>query len=121
MDRRNSFSEECLVLIASPQGCGLRCSSALPIGTPIMLSNLPNGASVTASVANCLPLGTDGKQYLVGASLYTHGNCWGVTNPPVDWVDSQGEANPPDDSAAPKGVWPYNMFSSRGETHPGRR
>jgi hypothetical protein len=121
MDRRNAFSEECVVLIASPQGCGMRCSCPLAIGTPIMLSNLPNGASITASVANCLPLGTDGSQYLIGASLYNHGNCWGIANPPADWagaVEANADADKP---AERKDVWPYNLFSSKGEAHPGRR
>ncbi len=120
MDRKNSFSEECLVLIASPQGCGMRCSCPLPIGTPIMLSSLPNGGNVTASVANCLPLGSGGNQYLVGASLYTHGNCWGIANPPADWADVAENAAS-DKPAESKDVWPYNMFSSKGEAHPGRR
>jgi len=117
MDRRNPFSEQCVVLVASPQGCGLRTSAPLPVGTPIMLSNLPNGLSVTASIANCLPVGTDGSQYLVGASLYNHANCWGIANPPADWADS-GQL---DAAAVRKDVWPYNMFTPRGETHPGRR
>jgi len=121
MDRRNAFSEECIVVVASPQGCGLRCSRELPVGTPIMLSNLPKGGSVTASVANCLPLGNSGNQYLIGASLYTHGNCWGLENPPSDWIDCVGESNPPAGPAQRKGSWPYNIFSDRGEAHPGRR
>ena len=56
-----------LVLIVSAQGCGFRSSEALQIGTPIMLSDLPGGGSVTATVANCLPLGTDGQYFLIGA------------------------------------------------------
>lgn len=125
MDRRNSFSAECLVLVASSQGCGLRCSRALAVGTPIMLGNLPGGASVTARVANCLPLGSDGAQFLIGASLYTHGNCWGVANPPADWAEGAALADAglqaEDEAGQRKDVWPYNMFSPRGEAHPGRR
>ena len=40
---------------------------------------------MTARVANCLPLGNDGKYFLIGASLYTHGNVWGIADPPEDW------------------------------------
>ncbi len=38
-------------------------SEALQIGTPIMLSGLPGGGSVTARVANCLPLGKRWKVF----------------------------------------------------------
>jgi len=86
-----------------------------------MLSNLPNGGSVTASIASCLPLGNDGRQFLLGASLYTHGNCWGITNPPADWADSEDAAAAAASSTPRKDVWPYHMYSARGETHPGRR
>jgi hypothetical protein len=86
---------------------------------------------VTARVANCLPLGNDGKYFLIGASLYTHGNFWGITDAPEDW--SMAEAsNPTPSPASPapasapslavnKKVWPYNLFSEDGEAHPGRK
>src|SRR6266852_4811054 len=84
LDRRRPFGEKCMVLVVSAQGCGFRASEELQIETPIMLSGLPGGGSVTARVANCLPLGNDGKYFLIGASLYTHGNVWGIANPPAD-------------------------------------
>jgi hypothetical protein len=112
-----------------------------------MLSDLPGGGSVTARVANCLPLGNDGKYFLIGASLYTHGNVWEVADPPEDWsvaAQSSPEPNPatPAQASAPKApanklgskpgsqagnkpvnkkVWPYNLFSEDGEAHPGRK
>jgi hypothetical protein len=134
LDRKRPFGEKCMVLIVSAQGCGFRCSEALPVETPIMLSGLPGGASVTARVANCLPLGSDGKYFLIGASLYTHGNFWGITDAPEDW--SMAEASNPTPSPASPGnpspasaptppvnkkVWPYNLFSEDGEAHPGRK
>ena len=85
LDRRRPFGEKCMVLVVSAQGCGFRASEELQIETPIMLSGLPGGGSVTARVANCLPLGNDGQYFLVGASLYTHGNIWGIADPPADW------------------------------------
>ena len=77
-----------MVLVVSAQGCGLRSSRALPMETPIMINDLPGGGSVTGHVASCLPLGNDGKYFLVGVSLYSHGNVWGIANPPEDWVNA---------------------------------
>jgi hypothetical protein len=131
LDRKRPFGDKCLVVIVSAQGCGFRSSEALPIETPIMLSGLPGGGSVTARVANCLPLGSDGQYFLIGASLYTHGNVWGIADPPEDWSDAaQGDPTPSTATAAPaaapkltvnKKVWPYNLFSDGAEAHPGRK
>ncbi len=131
LDRKRPFGDKCLVVIVSAQGCGFRSSEALQIETPIMLSGLPGGGSVTARVANCLPLGSDGKYFLIGASLYTHGNVWGIADPPEDWNDAvQGDPAPSAANAAPaaapkltvnKKAWPYNLFSDGAEAHPGRK
>jgi hypothetical protein len=131
LDRQRPFGDQCMVLIVSAQGCGFRSSEALEIETPIMLSGLPGGGSVTARVANCLPLGNDGKYFLIGASLYTQGNVWGIADPPEDWnVTAQTAAAPPSASDGPasaakltvnKKVWPYNLFSEGAEVHRGRK
>jgi|SRR5580704_6548494 hypothetical protein len=131
LDRTRPFGDRCMVLIVSAQGCGFRCSEALQIETPIMLSGLPGGGSVTARVANCLPLGNDGKYFLIGASLYTQGNVWGIADPPKDWsAAAHSDATPspanPTPTSAPtltvnKKVWPYNLFSEGAEAHPGRK
>jgi hypothetical protein len=115
----------------SAQGCGFRASEELQLETPIMLSGLPGGGSVTARVANCLPLGKDGQYFLIGASLYTHGNVWGIADPPADWDDVAKDdpvASRPKTAAADapkltvnKKVWPYNLFSEGAELHPGRK
>jgi len=125
LDRMRPFAENCLVLIASAQGCGFRSSRALPLETPIMLNGLPGGGSVTARVANCLPLGSDGKYFLIGASLYTHGNVWGIANPPEDWKIAEqstpspaGKSNssaPPTPLRVNKKQWPYNLFDENTE------
>jgi len=122
LDRVRPFAERCVAVVVSGQGCGFRSSRALQIETPIFLSDLPGGGSVTARVASCLPLGSDGKYFLIGASLYTHGNVWGIADPPEDWdVEGQGtaaagtaahgqpSAQKPDVSG--KKNWPYNRFS----------
>ena len=119
LDRMRPFAEQCQVLVVSAQGCGFRSSQALHLETPILLSGLPGGGSVTGRVANCLPLGSDGKLFLIGISLYTHGNVWGIADPPADWsVAASGGPGPrPAHTAtenAPKlvvnkKVWPYNL------------
>lgn len=137
LDRKRPFGDRCLLLVVSAQGCGFRSSEELQAGTPIMISDLPGGSSVTAHVVNCVPMGSDGKYFLVGASLYTHGNVWGIANPPDDWRvvaenDAKSGAVPP---AAPDGKtdrsagaastqkkpWPYNLFSEGAEASLGRR
>lgn len=136
LDRARPFGDRCVVLIVSPQGCGFRSSEAIELETPVMLSGLPGGGSVTARVASCVPLGSDGKHFLVGASLYTHGNVWGIANPPEDWKDAESStpavpspaqpasAHPADNSAQAsvnKKSWPYNLFDHGAEAHPGRK
>jgi hypothetical protein len=136
LDRMRPFAERCELLVVSAQGCGFRSSRALPMETPVMIGDLPGGGSVTARVANCLSLGSDGKYFLIGASLYTHGNVWGIAEPPADWriaskddpapVDGSSQAKPAAAAAATqlqthKQVWPYNIFSAGTEAHPGRK
>jgi hypothetical protein len=122
LDRRRPFGEKCMVLVVSAQGCGFRASEELQLETPIMLSGLPGGGSVTARVANCLPLGNDGQYFLVGASLYTHGNVWGIADPPADWgIAAKDEAAQEAKIPAQKKVWPYNLFTDGAELHPGRK
>jgi hypothetical protein len=125
LDRLRPFAEQCMVLIVSAQGCGFRSSQALQLETPIMLTGLPGGASVTARVANCLPLGNDGKSFLIGAALYTHGNVWQIADPPKDWNDATTSGPAPSPAtvapSAPqltvnKKAWPYNLFAAGVET-----
>lgn len=131
LDRTRPFADKCMVLIVSAQGCGFQSSRALQIETPIMISDLPGGGSVTARVANCLPLGNDGKYFLIGAALYTHGNVWGIADPPEDWNLAAESAPAPsaaksDAEDSPKltvnkKAWPYNLFSEGVEAHPRRK
>jgi hypothetical protein len=126
LDRIHPFSARCVALVVSAQGCGFQASQALPLETPLLLSDLPGGASASGRVANCLPLGKDGKQFLIGVALYNHGNVWGIANPPDDWnnvshstnASATATKNPPTQS---KDVWPYNLFSGHSEARPGRK
>jgi hypothetical protein len=123
MDGRHPFSAECLVLVVSPLGCGFRATQALPLETPVLLSDLPGGGSASARVANCLPLGNDGKHFLIGVSLYNPGNVWGIADPPADWNCTSSAGTSAGDAAATKSknAWPYNLFSGQGEAHHGRK
>ncbi|MFZ0536143.1 MAG: hypothetical protein WAM47_04755 [Candidatus Sulfotelmatobacter sp.] len=125
MDRRHPFSAQCTALVVSPQGCGIRASQALPLETPILLGDLPGGGTASGRVANCLPLGNDGKSFLIGVSLYNEGNVWGLVDPPEDWnctPKTSSSAGPEGKATAKsKDVWPYNVFSGHGEAHPGRK
>jgi hypothetical protein len=123
LDRRHTFVAECVAIVVSPQGAGLQAPQALPIETPVLLSGLPGGASASARVASCLPLGADAKRFLIGVSLYNPANVWGVVEPPADWnILSEASASAASPSAAkPEAAWPYNLFSGNTETHPGRK
>ena len=135
LDRQRPFGDRCVLLVVSAQGCGFRASEELLAGTPIMISNLPGGGSVTAHVANCVPMGSDGKYFLVGASLYTHGNVWGIANAPQDWNEAGKDDPAPKPAAiaqdshdsatakpnARKKAWPYNVFSEGAEAPLGRK
>jgi hypothetical protein len=118
------FAEESHTLVVNPQGCGVKLSRALDPGTRVLLDGLPGGAQVTARVANCLPLGTDGRWYLLGLALDTAGNVWGIAKPPEDWTIPDvpvAEPAAPAEDPVKKKNWPYSLFSQRGEAHPGRR
>jgi hypothetical protein len=135
LDRMRPFGEKCTLLVVSAQGCGFRASEELQVETPLMLSGLPGGGSVTARVASCVPLGNDGNYFLIGASLYTHGNVWGIADPPEDWKVAPNDPIPtapsvpahavPKEKLKPaaqrKQSWPYNLFSEGAELHPGRK
>lgn len=131
VDRMRPFAERCVMLVVSAQGCGFRSTRPVQLETPIMISDLPAGGSAMARVANCLPLGNDGKFYLIGAALYNAGNVWGIADPPEDWnvaakndpVAAKPKAAASDAAkvTVQKKSWPYNLFSEGAEVHPGRK
>ncbi|HEY1660207.1 MAG TPA: hypothetical protein VGG14_17780 [Candidatus Sulfotelmatobacter sp.] len=121
MDRRHPLSAECVALLVNPQGCGVRASQALPLETPVFLGDLPGGATASGRVASCLPLGNDGRFFLIGVSLYNPGNVWGIANPPEDWNCSPAAKPSAENSNKKKEVWPYNLDPSRGKPHSYRK
>jgi hypothetical protein len=118
------FAEESHTLVVNPQGCGVKLSRALELGTRVLLDGLPGGLQATARVANCLPLGADGRYFLLGLALETTGNVWGIKSPPADWGEASAQVVAPVaavEDPVKKKNWPYSLFSQKGEAHPGRR
>ncbi len=124
-----NFSELCQTVIVNPQGCGVQMSRPLDVGLEVQLDGLPCGKSIHAHVASCVSMRSS---WLIGLALNQEevGNVWGIHPAPDDWsvasetlptanaVDSRGTSSK---GPAKKDEWPYAMFSSRGEFHPGRK
>lgn len=117
LDHKHPLAAECVAVVVSPQGCGLRASQALPLETPVLLADLPGGASASGRVASCLPLGKDGKNFLIGVALYNPANVWGIANPPEDWNCGAEAAGAGNTRASSKGEWPYNLVSRKDQSH----
>jgi hypothetical protein len=121
LDPAIPFSEHCHTLVVNTEGCGVRVSRPLEPGVSVLLDELPGAASAPARVANCVPLGTGGNFWLVGIALEQPGNIWCIQPAPPDW----GIESKPAPAAVPlpkkENEWPYSVFSSKGEAHPGRK
>lgn len=123
LDAANPFTEPCHTLVVNTQGCGVRLSRSLEPGTQVCLDELPSGRTVTARVANAVPLGSGGKYWLVGLALEENGNIWGIHPAPADWGTEPAPAAAVAAAAvgAKKNEWPFTQFSQKGEFHPGRK
>jgi hypothetical protein len=128
LDPAIQFSESGHTLVLNTQGCGVRLSRALEPGMAVSLDELPGRKSVPARVANCVPLGTGGKWWMVGIALDEPANVWGVHPAPADWgsdaaftAAAAAPAASPAPNSTKSGEWPFRQFSNRGEFHPGKR
>jgi len=102
----------------------MRVTRPLEPGLTVELGELPTGKVVSATVANCVPLGTGAKYWLVGLALHEPGNIWGIRPAPADWgmePAAVAAATPEPVAPSKSGQWPYTQFSPRGEFHPGRK
>jgi hypothetical protein len=84
-DSTHLRSEPCLIIVVNLEGCGVRFSHPLEIGTRVHLEGLPEKRSVTARVVNCISLGDYEKFWFLGLALDEPGNVWGIKTPPEDW------------------------------------
>jgi len=120
LDSAVPFSERAHTVVINTEGCGVRLSRSLEAGTPVLLDELPGGNKVRGTVVSSVPLGTEGKYWLVGVAFEENGNFWCIQPAPADWGDC-----PPAVAPVPlpqkKDEWPYTLFSAKGEAHPGRR
>jgi hypothetical protein len=125
LDPAIDLCEHCHTLVVNTQGCGVRLSRSLEAGVEVRLDQLPTGTIVTARVANSVPLGADGKYWLVGLAMEESGNIWGIHPAPADWGgESMAAASGVHISSVvpeKKNEWPFSQFSNRGEFHPGRK
>jgi len=120
LDADCQFCEDCHTLVVNLNGCGLRLRHPVEPGCRVMLEELPGGKQAAAVVANCIPLGTDGKYWLLGIALEKAGNVWCLHPVPADWGEQPTPVKP---VALPKKAneWPYSIFSAQGEAHPSRK
>jgi hypothetical protein len=121
LDPAVSFSEHCHTLVVNTEGCGVRLSQPLEPGVPVLLDELPAGTSASARVANCVPLGTGGGYWLVGISLEEPANIWCIQPAPADWGSAPALLAAAVSLPKKENEWPYSVFSSKGEAHPGRK
>ena len=122
-DPTRPFSEPGLTIFANPQGCGIRCSRPLEIGTPVEVEGLLTKSRVTAQVVNSIPLGEYEKFWLIGLALDEPGNVWGIEKPPEDWLSLTNKVKP-DSVLRMKKIKPdvpIILFSARFQTNHSRR
>ncbi len=115
------FSEYCHTLVVNVDGCGVRLARPLGPGLPLSLDQLPCGKTVPARVANCIPLGTQGRYWLVGITLDQPQNVWCIQPVPEDWASDYQPAVTAEPPPKKSNQWPYSSFSIKGESHPGRK
>lgn len=77
-------AEQCVVILANPQGCAARFHRPIEIGATVQLEGLATGCA-TARVVNCVSVMEGGKFWLLGLALDEPGNVWGIAVPPEDW------------------------------------
>lgn len=115
------FSEYCHTLVINIDGCGVRLARPLDPGLPISLDQLPCGKTVRGRVASCVPLGTQGRYWLVGIALDLPENVWCIQPAPEDWASDYKPVVAAELPPKKSNQWPYSSFSNKGESHPGRK
>jgi hypothetical protein len=78
------FSEVCETLVVSAHGCALRLPIPLDTGSLLHL-HTQEGRQATAYVVACVPIGSKGEGWRLGARLDRPNNFWGLESCPDDW------------------------------------
>jgi len=108
----------CETVVVNCEGCGVKFGHAVSVGLQVSIEDLPGGLKARGRVTSCVPVG---KDWLIGLELEQRGNIWAIRPAPADWIEGPATGNV---SVAPphkKGEWPYALFSTKGEAHPGRK
>jgi hypothetical protein len=78
------FADVCETLVVNAHGCALRFPFPLNAGSALQLHSR-EGREATARVVDCLPVGTEGRAWTLGAKLDQPENFWGLESCPEDW------------------------------------
>ena len=79
------FSEVCETLVVNAHGCAILTRVKLDTGVPLNLHS-KDGRETTAHVVTCQPIGSDHRNWRLGAKLDRPENFWGLRDCPKDWV-----------------------------------
>ena len=88
------FSEVCETLVVNAHGCAILTRVKLDTGVPLNLHS-KDGRKTTARVVTCQPMGSDHRNWRLGAKLDRPENFWGLRDCPKDWVLSAPVQRPP--------------------------
>jgi hypothetical protein len=84
LEPNTNFADVCETLVVNAHGCALRFPIPLNAGSALQL-HTREGREATAHVVACLPMGSEGRAWTLGAKLDQPENFWGLESCPEDW------------------------------------
>lgn len=109
LDSAVAFSEQSETVLVSANGCVIRSSSPVKLGTPVRLQVGRDQRETTARVVFCQALGGEKASWVIGLDLKEPGNVWGLKSCPADWARYESKSDAPDaamNSKAKMAFWP---------------
>jgi hypothetical protein len=79
------FSEVCQTLVVNAHGCAMLSRMKLDPGVPLHL-HTKDGRETKGQVVFCQPMGSDHRNWKLGATLDHPQNFWGLKDFPQDWA-----------------------------------
>ncbi len=79
------FSDVCETLVVNAHGCAILTRVKLESGVSLHFHS-KDGRETTARVVNCQPIGSDQRNWKLGAKLDRPENFWGLRECPKDWA-----------------------------------